>query len=134
MLRIFFALLITSAGSLVWGYPVAGNQGCATNCEGTALPQVHEQIEVYAQAKTAPANPAIFSPEQVGALQPVESAMVDDVHAAPSRVTPSSAEGTDDGSTPGPRFFLIFGSVLIGARLIIAYRSRKLRKLAAETH
>ena len=35
---------------------------------------------------------------------------------------------------PGPRFFLLIGLVLIGVRLIIAYRSRKVKNLAAEAH
>jgi hypothetical protein len=136
LLRIFFALLTTfSTGSLVWAYSVAQNQDCASNCERIALPQSHEQIEVFAQIKTPAANPASFPPaEQVGALQPLESAAGVDVRVAGPRVTPSSADATEGGSTPGPRFFLIIGSVLIGVRLIISYRSRKLRKLAAETH
>jgi hypothetical protein len=136
LLRIFFALLTTfCTGGLVWAYSVAQNQDCASNCERIALPQSHEQIEVFAQIKTPAGNPESFTPaEQVGALQPLESAAGVDVRVAGSRVTPSSADPTEGGSTPGPRFFLIVGSVLIGVRLIISYRSRKLRKLAAETH
>src|SRR5262245_34075957 len=41
---------------------------------------------------------------------------------------------TESSSTPGPRSFLLIGLVLIGARLIIAYRSRKVKNLATETH
>ena len=41
---------------------------------------------------------------------------------------------TESANTPGPRFFLLIGLVLIGARLIIAYRSRKVKNLATETH
>jgi hypothetical protein len=136
LLRLFFSLLTTfSTGSWVWAYSVAQNQDCASNCERIALPQSHQQIEVFAQIKTQAANPASFPPaEQVGALQPLESAVGVDVRVAGPRVTPSGADATEGGSTPGPRFFLIIGSVLIGVRLIISYRSRKLRKLAAETH
>ena len=52
---------------------------------------------------------------------------------------PSSAQtlvspGTEGGSTPGPRSFLLIGLVLIGVRLIISYRSRKVKNLATETH
>jgi len=42
--------------------------------------------------------------------------------------------GTEGGSTPGPRSFLLIGLVLIGVRLIISYRSRKVKNLATETH
>ena len=41
---------------------------------------------------------------------------------------------TESASTPGPRSFLLIGLVLIGVRLIISYRSRKVKNLATETH
>jgi hypothetical protein len=41
---------------------------------------------------------------------------------------------TEGGSTPGPRSFLLVGLVLIGVRLIISYRSRKVKNLATGTH
>ena len=52
---------------------------------------------------------------------------------------PTSAQAlanpaTEGGSTPGPRFFLLIGLVLIGVRLIISYRSRKVKNLATGTH
>jgi hypothetical protein len=136
LLRLFFALLTTfSTGTLVWAYTVAQNQDCASNCEPIALSQSHERIGVFTQVNATSANPATFaSAEQVGALQPSQSAAAGDVHAAAPRVASSSADASEGGSTPGPRFFLIIGSILIGARLIISYRARKLRKLAAETH
>ena len=59
----------------------------------------------------------------------------------PSRTDqgPTSAQtlvstGTEGGSTPGPRSFLLLGLVLIGVRLIISCRSRKVKNLATETH
>lgn len=136
LLGIFFAILTTiSTGSSVWADSIAQHQECASNCERIALSEGHEQTENFTQIKTASANQATFTPaEQVGTLQPLESAAAADVRAAVPRVTPSSTDATEGGSAPGPRFFLIIGSVLIGVRLIISYRSRKLRKLAAETH
>jgi hypothetical protein len=137
-LGVFFTLLTTfSTGSLVRADSVAQNQDCASNCEQSAQHQSHAQFGVSTQIKTTPASPASFlAAEQVAVVQPLESAAGGDVHAAvpPPRVTSSSADASEGGSTPGPRFFLIIGSILIGARLIISYRSRKLRKLAAETH
>ena len=115
LFRVFFALLTTSSlGSSVWA---------------------HEQIGTFSQIKPPAVRPISFAPaEQVGALQPMESSGGGDVRTAVPRVTPSNADASDGGSNPEPRFFLIIGSVLIGIRLIISYWSRKLRKLAAETH
>jgi hypothetical protein len=115
LFRVFFALLtISSLGSSVWA---------------------HEQIGTFSQIKPPTVRPISFAPaEQVGALQPMESSGGGDVRTAVPRVTPSNADASDGGSNPEPRFFLIIGSVLIGIRLIISYWSRKLRKLAAETH
>jgi hypothetical protein len=136
LLRVFFALLTAfSTGSLLWAYSVAQNQDCTSDCERIALSESHQQIEVFTKIKTTSANPATFIPaKQVGAVQPLESAAGGDVYAAVPRVIPSSADASEGGSTPGPGFFLIIGSVLIAARVIISSRSRKLRKLAAETH
>jgi hypothetical protein len=132
----FCALLMTfSTGKLVSAYSVAQNQDCASNCERVALLQNNEQIGALTEIKIPSVSLTTFtSAEQVGALQPLASAAVDEVHAAAPPVRPPSADATEAGSTPGPRFFLIIGSVLIGVRLIISHWSRKLRKLAAETH
>ena len=40
---------------------------------------------------------------------------------------------SDGGSALGPHFFLLIGLALIGLRLIIAYRSRKVKNLAEGT-
>lgn len=134
--RVFFALLTTSSlGSSVWATSAAQNQDCSSNCERIALPKSHEQIGTFSQIKPPAVRPVSFTPaEQVGALQPMESGGGGEVRTAVPRVTPSNADASDGGSNPEPRFFLIIGSVLIGIRLIISYWSRKLRKLAAETH
>lgn len=41
---------------------------------------------------------------------------------------------TEAASTPAPSFFLLLGFGLIGIRLVISYRSKKLKNLATETH
>jgi hypothetical protein len=135
LLRVFLALLTTfSTGSLVWADSVAQHQDCASNCEQIAQSQSHEQFGVFTQIKPTSANPVTVTPvEQVNALQPLEPAAAADVRAAGPPVTPSNADASEGGSAPGPNSFLIMGSVLIGARLIISYRSRKPRKMAAET-
>jgi hypothetical protein len=135
LLRVFFALLTTFfTGSLVWADSAAQHQDCASHCEQIAQSQSHEPFGVFPQMKPTSANPVTVNPiEQVDALQPLEPAAGADVRAAGPRVTPSSADASEGGSAPGPNSFLIIGSVLISARLIISYRSRKPRKLAAET-
>jgi hypothetical protein len=134
LFSVFFALLTTSSlGGSVWAYSGTQNQDCSSNCERIALPEIGR----FSQITPPAVHPVNFaSTEQVGALQPME-ARAGEVHAAVPRVTPSNADASDGGSGgpgPGPRFFLTLGSVLIGIRLIISYRSRKVRKLAAETH
>ena len=96
----------------------------------------------YALARTASFTPA----DQNTAPQSVDRINSVDVQSAaagsiPSKTDqgPTSAQalvspGTEGGSTPGPRSFLLIGLVLIGVRLIISYRSRKVKNLATETH
>jgi hypothetical protein len=133
LFRVVFALLTASSlGGSVWAYSGTQNQDCSSNCERTALPEIGR----FSQLKPPAVHPVNFaSTEQVGALQPMEARGAE-VHAAVPRVTPSNPDASDGGSGPGPgpQFFLTIGSVLIGIRLIISYRSRKVRKLAAETH
>jgi hypothetical protein len=84
--------------------------------------------------------------DRTSALQSVDLASGVDVQPAaagsiPSKTDqrPTSAQalvnpGTEGGNTPGARSFLLIGLVLIGARLIISYRSRKVKNLATGTH
>ena len=92
-------------------------------------------------ARTASLTPT----DRTSALQSVDLASVDVQPAAagsiPSKTDqgPTSAQAlansaTEGGSTPGPRSFLLVGLVLIGVRLIISYRSRKVKNLATGTH
>ena len=134
LLGVFTLLTIFSTGSLVWTNSAAQNQDCASNCEQIAQNRSLEQTGMSTQIRTTGANlSTLTAAEQVGAVQLLESAAGGDVHAAVPRVTPSHADASEGGSAPGPHSFLIIGSVLIGARIIISHRSKKLRKLAAET-
>ena len=96
---------------------------------------------ISVSARTASLTPT----DRTSALQSVDLASVDVQSAAagsiPSKTDqgPTSAQAlansaTEAGSTPGPRSFLLVGLVLIGARLIISYRSRKVKNLATGTH
>jgi hypothetical protein len=96
---------------------------------------------ISVSARTASLTPI----DRTSALQSVDLASVDVQPAAagsiPSKTDqgPTSAQAlansaTEGGSTPGPRSFLLVGLVLIGVRLIISYRSRKVKNLATETH
>ncbi|HSF57632.1 MAG TPA: hypothetical protein VLD83_06150 [Candidatus Binatia bacterium] len=132
LFRVFLALsTVASVGSSVWAYYGIENQGCSVNCERIAL----AEISRYSQITPPAIRPVNFAPaEQVGAVRPVESGG-GEVHAAVPRVMPSNPDTTSEGENNlGAGSFLIAGSVLIGIRLTISYRSRKVRKLAAQTH
>ena len=95
-----------------------------------------------ASARTASLTPT----DRNTALQSVDRINSVDVQSAaagsiPSKTDqgPTSAQalvnpGAEVASTPGPRSFLLIGLVLIGVRLIISYRSRKVKNLATQTH
>ena len=96
---------------------------------------------ISVSARTA----SLTNTDRTSALQSVDLASLDVQSAAagsiPSKTDqgPTSAQAlansaTEGGSTPGPRSFLLVGLVLIGARLIISYRSRKVKNLATGTH
>jgi len=98
-------------------------------------------LGISVSARTASLTPT----DRTSALQSVDLASVDVQSAAagsiPSKTDqgPTSAQAlansaTEGASTPGPRSFLLVGLVLIGVRLIISYRSRKVKNLATGTH
>jgi hypothetical protein len=98
-------------------------------------------LGISVSARTASLTPT----DRTSALQSVDLASLDVQSAAagsiPSKTDqgPTSAQAlansaTEGGSTPGPRSFLLVGLVLIGVRLIISYRSRKVKNLATGTH
>ena len=68
-------------------------------------------------------------------VQPVAAGSISSkTYQGPTSAQTLVSTGTEGGSTPGPRSFLLIGLVLIGVRLIISYRSRKVKNLATETH
>src|SRR5262249_44121437 len=85
------------------------------------------------------ARTASFTPtDQNTVPQSVDRINSVDVEPAAGGSIPSK---TDQGPTsaqalvsPGPRSFLLIGLVLIGVRLIVSYRSKKVKNLATETH
>jgi hypothetical protein len=138
---IFLGLLsVFSFGNSVWAYSVAQNRDCAGNCESD------ERLAAFTHNKTSDARVATFTPaDRISALQYAALGSGVDVQVAapgsiPSKTdqVPTSAQslnlGTEGGSTPGPRFFLLIGLALIGVRLVISHRSRKVKNLATGTH
>ena len=96
---------------------------------------------ISVSARTA----SLTSTDQTSALQSVDLASVDVQPAAAGTIPTKTEQGsasaqalansaTEGGNTPGPRSFLLIGLVLIGVRLIISYRSRKVKNLATGTH
>jgi hypothetical protein len=120
---------------------VAQNQNCSGNCES------HERLAAFTHDKPLNVGAESFTlAEGINVIQAADLGGGSDVRAATSESTlsntgqvPTSAQalnnpGTEGGSTPGPRFFLLIGLALIGVRLVISYRSRKVKNLATGTH
>ena len=128
-------------GSTSWPYSVAQNQNCSGNCES------HERLAAFTHDKPLNVGAESFTlAEGINVIQAADLGGGSDVRAATSGSTlsntgqvPTSAQalnnpGTEGGSTPGPRFFLLIGLALIGVRLVISYRSRKVKNLATGPH
>jgi hypothetical protein len=139
---IFLGLLSAfSLGSSAWPYSVAQNQNCSGNCES------HELLAAFTHNKPLNVGAESFTlAEGINVIQAADLGGGSDARAATLGSTlsdtgqvPTSAQalnypGTEGGSTPGPRFFLLIGLALIGVRLVISYRSRKVKNLATGTH
>jgi len=137
---IFLGLLSAfSLGSSIWSESVAQTQDCSGDCEKV------EQIAVT-HSKTLDVGTASFTPaDGISVQQTADLGGGSDVRAVTSESTLSSTNQgstraqalkspeTEGGSTPGPRFFLLIGLALIGVRLIISFRSRKMKNLATGT-
>ncbi|HSE91190.1 MAG TPA: hypothetical protein VLJ79_33585 [Candidatus Binatia bacterium] len=104
-------------------------------------------LSAFSFGISASARAAELAPtDRISALQSADLGSGIDAQAAAPGSMPSNTSqvatsaqalknpGTEGGSTPGPRFFLVIGLALIGVRLIISYRSRKVKNLATETH
>jgi hypothetical protein len=57
-----------------------------------------------------------------------------DTNQVPSSVQALKDSGVEGGNTSRPRSFFLIGLALIGMRLVISHRSKKLKNLATETH
>jgi hypothetical protein len=93
------------------------------------------------------ARAASFTPaDQMSAIESVNLPSSVDVQAAtPPNMSSntdrvlSSAQalknsGVEGESTPGPRFFFLIGVALIGARVVISHRSKKMKNFASGIH
>jgi hypothetical protein len=141
--RIFLVLLAASSlESSVWAYSRVSNQDCSSNCEAVTAPTIHKQLATSVDIKTAGAD----ATNPTSLPQSASVSASGDAHAATLRSTSSNPDeepnkalaaansGSEGGSNPGPILFLLIGLSLIGVRLVVSYRSRKARNLAAETH
>ena len=138
---IFLGLLAAfSLASPLSAYSVVQNQDCANNCES------HERLSAFTDNKTLEVHTrGSASSDRMSVIQPADLGGGIDAQAAASGSTPSNTDPgsaraqalknpVTDTSAPGPRFFLLIGFALIGVRLIISYRSRKVKNLATGTH
>lgn len=134
-------LLAFSLESWAWPYSLTENQNCSGNCEkletsATSTPNknlnARNVSSTTADHITGAQSMDLSSASGVQTITPGNTLSHTDQGAATAQVNKNpAAEGTN---TPGPSFFLLLGLVLIGIRLVISYRSRKLKNLATETH
>jgi len=138
---IFLGLL--SAFSLLssaWPYSVAQNQNCSGNCESHELAAfTHNQpLSVGAESFTLAEGINVIQAADFGGggsdVQAATGSTLSNTGQVPTSAQVLNNPGTEGGSTPGPRFFLPIGLALIGVRLVISYRSRKVKNLATGTH
>jgi hypothetical protein len=134
-------LAVFSLGNESWSYSQTQNQPCSGNCGGL------ERLDTSASSKSLDARPLSFtSADRLSDAQSMDLSSASDIRSttpgsnlANTDQGATSAQafknpGTDGGSTPGPGFFLLVGLALIGVRMVISYRSRKLKNLATGTH
>jgi hypothetical protein len=115
-----------SFGSWAWPYTLSQNQKCSGNCENL------EMSAPFAPNKKLDAQSIeLSSASDIRTITPGSTLSVSDQGA--TTTPPHKNPATEGGSIPGPGFFLLVGSTLIGLRLVISYRSRKLKNLATET-
>ena len=142
----FFVVLLGflagfSLGNESWSYSLTQNQTCSGNCGGL------ERLDASASNETLNARPVSFTPaDRISGAQSIDLSNASDIRSTTPGSNLSNTDqgatsaqafknpGTDGGNTPGPGFFLLVGLALIGVRLVISYRSRKLKNLATETH
>jgi hypothetical protein len=129
-----------SFGSWAWPYSLTQNQNCSGNCESLEPSTAFTPNEkLDARNVSTPADHIsgsqsmdLSSANDIRTITPGNTASLTDQGATTTQANKNPAP--EGASTPGPSFFLLLGLVLIGIRLVISYRSRKLKNLATETH
>ena len=139
---VVLAILLTfSLKSSAWPYSLTENQNCSGNCENletsaTSAPNKNlnerNMIGTTADHITTAQSMDLSSASDVRTITPGNTLSHNDQGAATTQANKNPA--TEGANTAGPSFFLLLGLVLIGIRLVISYRSRKLKNLATETH
>lgn len=114
--KLFFIMFLGLASAFFFGVSVSALNASLTPTDGTSALQSADLT-----------NGVDVQPAAAGSIP---SKTDQGPTSAQALVNPA----TEGGSTPGPRSFLLIGLVLIGVRLIISYRSRKVKNLATGTH
>jgi hypothetical protein len=134
----FFATF--SFAGLALSHSLTQNQNCSSNCESLET-LVASNPTAKSNTRIATATPT----ERISGSQPLDLNSGSEVQAMTSpstrpRPDPGSSDtqankspATEGAATPGASFFLLLGLALIGIRLVISYRSRKLKNLATQT-
>ena len=139
----FFAIFL----GLVWAFSMGGSpysadeyRDCSVNCESDVRSVEITEDQTF-DARAVGSTPA----DHMSDLESLNFGGSGGVPATPGNTSSYSDAGSanaqplknpaPEGATNfGPRFFLLVGLVLIGIRLIIDYRSRKVKDLAPGTH
>ena len=138
VLVVGFLLTFSFAG---WASPqwLAQNENCSSNCESL---KTSAGSNLAAKSNTRIA--AITTTERLNGPQPMDLGSGSDVRATTPATTRSRSDqgsvdaqankssSTDGAGTPGASFFLLLGVALIGMRLVISYRSKKIKNLATQ--
>ena len=134
-------LAVLSLGNESWSYPLTQNQTCSGSCGDL------ERLDTSAASKSLDARPLSFtSSDRLSDAQSMDLSSASDIRSTTPGSNLANTDqgatstqafknpGTDGGSTPGPGFFLLVGLALIGVRMVISYRSRKVKNLATGMH
>ena len=127
-------LLTLSVGDSAWPYPLRLYQNCSGNCKSNerlaAFDHAGSPVRTSEMSAVQPTN--LNSSSDVQAATPGN--MLSHADSGPARAQTLKSPSPEGGSALEPRFFLLIGLALISLRLIIAYRSKKVKNLATGTH
>jgi hypothetical protein len=123
-----------SVGGSAWPHPLRPNQNCSGNCKSSERSVAFERAGIPTRVSEVSALQPVNLNGSSNAQAATPGDMLSHADSGPASVQALKSPAPEGGSALGPNFFLMVGLALIGLRLIISYRSRKVKNLAAGTH